>query len=185
LNHTSTFTVIVNEENSPPALSPVSDQTVAVGDTLSVTLTASDNDVPSNALMFGLVAAPAGASLDPTTGQLNWTPDTNQTVSNYLFSARVTDNGSPNLSDTTSFAVSVTVPPALLVELTTVTDDSVTLVWNAVAGKTYRVQYKNGLSEATWSDLSGDVTANSATASKIDDTLGSNAQRFYRIVLFN
>jgi hypothetical protein len=79
----------------------------------------------------------------------------------------------------------VTVPPALLVELTTVTDDSVTLVWNAVAGKTYRVQYKNGLSEATWSDLSGDVTANSATASKIDDTLGSNAQRFYRIVLFN
>ncbi len=75
--------------------------------------------------------------------------------------------------------------PALLVELTSVTGDSVTLVWNATAGEAYRVQYKNDLVEKSWHDLAGDVTASGSTAAKIDDSLGFARQRYYRIVVVN
>jgi hypothetical protein len=185
LNHTRTFTVTVNEENSPPALSPVPDQTVAVGNTLSLSLSAFDNDLPPNALMFDLASAPSGASLNATTGQLNWTPNTSQADTNYLFTVRVTDDGSPNLSDATSFTVTVTSVMPIQIEVTSVTASSVTLSWNAVSGTVYRVQYKSDLSEPLWTDLPGDVTADAPTAAKVDGSLNGAKLRFYRIVLLN
>jgi len=51
-----------------------------------------------------------------------------------------------------------------------------------VAGQTYRVQYRNSLSESTWTDLPLDVTATGPTASK-SDIVGSLLQRFYQIRL--
>ncbi|MDB6029588.1 MAG: N-acetylmuramoyl-L-alanine amidase LytC [Verrucomicrobiales bacterium] len=55
-----------------------------------------------------------------------------------------------------------------------------TLTWKALSGKTYRVQYKNNLEDADWTDLLPDVTASGATASK-SDSIG-NAQRFYQVI---
>jgi len=185
LNHTRTFTVTVSEENSPPVLSPISGQAVAVSNTLSLTLTAFDNDVPPNALVFGLVAAPAGASLNPLTGQLSWMPNASQADTNFLFTVSVTDDGSPNLSDTTSFTVTVTSAAPIQVEVTSVTASSVTLSWNAVNGTVYRVQYKSDLSDPLWTDLPGDVTADAATAKKVDSSLNGAKLRFYRVVLLN
>jgi hypothetical protein len=73
----------------------------------------------------------------------------------------------------------------LRVGLARVTLDSVTLVWNALAEKTYRVQYKNDLDAVTWNDLAGDVAADGSIASKLDKTLDAARQRFYRIVVVN
>ncbi|HKS37081.1 MAG TPA: putative Ig domain-containing protein, partial [Verrucomicrobiae bacterium] len=182
---TRTFRVTVNEENSPPALSPVSNRFITAGDTLNLTLAAADNDIPLNALTFSLASAPTDASLNSGTGQLSWTPALDQAGTNRVFTVRVTDNGLPNLNDATSFTVTVTADPVLIVEVTAVTANSVALSWGAVAGKTYRVQFKNDLSEANWNDVPGDVTASGSTASKVDATLGGSAQRFYRIVLLN
>jgi hypothetical protein len=47
----------------------------------------------------------------------------------------------------------------------------------------YRVQYKTDLSAATWTDLPGDITATTGTASKTDTTSGSDSQRYYRVEL--
>lgn len=58
----------------------------------------------------------------------------------------------------------------------------VTVVWGAIPGRTYRVQFKDRL-EAPWTDLPGDVTASSETASKTDATAGASLARFYRAVL--
>lgn len=182
---TRTFRVTVNEENSPPALSPISNRIITAGDTLNLTLAAADNDIPLNALSFSFVSAPADASLNSATGQLSWTPALDQAGTNRVFTVRVTDNGLPNLNDTRSFTVTVTADPVVIVEVTAVTANSVALSWGAVAGKTYRVQFKNDLSEANWNDVPGDVTASGSTASKVDTTLGGSAQRFYRIVLLN
>lgn len=60
-----------------------------------------------------------------------------------------------------------------------------TLTWSAIPNRTYRVQYKEKLSENNWTDLSGDVVATLATASKTDTTLAGAAQRFYQVVLFH
>ena len=59
----------------------------------------------------------------------------------------------------------------------------VNLSWYAISNRTYRVQYNGNLSATNWTDLAGDVSAASATASKTDSTLSNASQRFYRVVL--
>jgi predicted transcriptional regulator len=108
LNDTESFTVIVEEANSAPVLAAIADQTVSEGTTLSLTATATDSDVPANTLTFSLEAgAPAGASINATTGVLSWTPSDAQGPGTYLLTVRVTDDGTPNLNDTESFTVIV------------------------------------------------------------------------------
>ncbi len=60
---------------------------------------------------------------------------------------------------------------------------SVTISWSAVAGETYRVQYKADLNQSLWNDLPGDITALTNVATKVDDP-GPVAQRFYRVRLW-
>ena len=76
-------------------------------------------------------------------------------------------------------------PPSLLRPQVNPSNNSVTLTWTASAGLTYRVQYKNNLSDALWQSLGSDVTATNTTASKADASLDSASQRFYRILLVN
>jgi YD repeat-containing protein len=58
-----------------------------------------------------------------------------------------------------------------------------TIEWQAVSGKTYRLQFKNALSDAEWTNVTGDVTANSNVASKLDPTASGQPQRLYRVLL--
>jgi hypothetical protein len=56
----------------------------------------------------------------------------------------------------------------------------VTVTWTSLAGKNYRLQYKENWTDASWTDLLPDVSATGATA------MGTNAvdtatQRFYRV----
>jgi hypothetical protein len=57
------------------------------------------------------------------------------------------------------------------------------LSWYAISNRTYRLQYSGDVSANNWMDLSGDVSATSATASKTDTTLSDASQRFYRVLL--
>ncbi len=60
---------------------------------------------------------------------------------------------------------------------------SVTLTWLSGSNYVYRLQYKANLTDATWLNVSGDVSATTNTATKTDGTLGNAAQRFYRVQL--
>lgn len=60
-----------------------------------------------------------------------------------------------------------------------ITNGVATLTWPAISNRTYRVQYKTSLTNAGWTDLSGDVTATSTNATKTD-AFGTTA-RFYRV----
>src|SRR2546422_1149846 len=107
LCRSKSFTVVVNEVNSAPVLAAISDQTVAEGSVLTVTLTASDGDVPANALTYSMVTGPAGASVGASTGVFTWTPSEAQGPSTNVVTVRVTDNGLPSLRDTKSITVVV------------------------------------------------------------------------------
>jgi hypothetical protein len=58
----------------------------------------------------------------------------------------------------------------------------VVINWSAASNSTYRVLYKNDLSDANWTDLTPDVTATGSTASYTDHP-GQVSGRFYRIIL--
>jgi Tol biopolymer transport system component len=60
---------------------------------------------------------------------------------------------------------------------------SPTLTWPAANGKTYQVQFKNSLTDATWQTLSGNtwVSGNQGYATDLAPNIG---QRFYRVVAF-
>src|SRR5207249_1455260 len=108
LSDTKSFTVVVTEANSALVLTVPTSQTVAELSTLTATNSASDADLPANALTFSLVSAPAGVNLDSNTGVLSWTPTEAQGPGTNLITVRVTDNGAPQSSDTKRFRVVVT-----------------------------------------------------------------------------
>src|SRR5262245_44046400 len=107
LSDTKTFTVTVSEVNSAPVLGVIANQTVNEGSLLTVTVSATDNDAPTNTLTFSLVSPPAGASINASSGLFSWTPSESQGPGTSTITVQVTDSGSPALSDTKSFTVTV------------------------------------------------------------------------------
>jgi len=65
------------------------------------------------------------------------------------------------------------------------TDNAMRITWSSVVGKVYRVASKNSLSDSTWADLSGLLTATSTTTSYTDTTASRQPQRFYVVYVTN
>src|SRR5207248_1390647 len=107
LSDTKSFTVVINEVNTAPVLAAIADQTINELTALTVTNSASDNDVPLNTLTYSLVSSPSGMTINSTNGVINWTSTEAQGPSMNVALTIVTDDGSPNLSDTKSFTVYV------------------------------------------------------------------------------
>lgn len=59
----------------------------------------------------------------------------------------------------------------------------VTLTWNAVAGKTYRVQFTDRLLDASWRDLPAGAQALGDVGSQVDDTIDRARERYYRLIV--
>ncbi len=98
-NSSATLTI-----NHSPILTPIADQTIIEQGTLTVATSASDED--GGPLTYTLMAAPSGASID-TNGVITWTPTKAQGPSTNTFTVQVSDDGSPALTDSTSFTVAV------------------------------------------------------------------------------
>src|SRR6185503_9216898 len=109
LSDSKSFTVVVTQStpvNQPPVFNPIGPRTVDEGSALTLTATATDSDVPVQVLTFSLVSPPAGATITPS-GAFSWTPNETQGPSSTIITVKVTDNGSPNLSATNNFTVTV------------------------------------------------------------------------------
>ncbi|MCK9996253.1 MAG: putative Ig domain-containing protein [Candidatus Krumholzibacteria bacterium] len=64
---------------------------------------------PANTLAFSLEGTvPAGAGIDAVTGVFSWTPSAGQAPGEYPLTVRVTDDGTPPLSDEETLLVTVT-----------------------------------------------------------------------------
>src|SRR5204863_3093422 len=109
---------------SAPVLAAIANQTVNEGVSLSVSLSASDPDMPANTLTYSLVSGPSGAAVNPSSGVFSWTPGEQDGSSTQIVTVKVTDNGVPALSDSKSFNITVNEvnsPPVLAA----ITDQSV------------------------------------------------------------
>ena len=106
-NDFETISVAVSEVNTAPTLAAISDQTINEGQTLNLTASATDADLPAQTLTYS-VAGPAGMTINSSTGALTWTAgegdggDVDQVV------VTVKDNSNPVLSASRTFNVTVT-----------------------------------------------------------------------------
>lgn len=98
--------------NTPPVLALASNAAITAGQTLVVTNSATDADVPAQGLAWSLAGPPVGASVNATNGLFTWRPTISQSPSINLFAVTVTDNGTPPLSATRNFSVTVLRPAA-------------------------------------------------------------------------
>lgn len=99
---------IVSLENTAPVLAAIPSITMDEGETLALTCPATDADVPPDLLTFRLApGAPTGLTIDPVTGGMTWATGENHGPGTNVVTVRVTDNGSPNLSDEKSFTIVV------------------------------------------------------------------------------
>jgi streptogramin lyase len=93
--------------NSAPVLDPIGNRNVDEGTLLSLTITASDANLPFQSLLFTIdPGAPPGASITPS-GQFSWLPSEVSGPGSYPITVRVTDNATTPLSDTDTFTVVV------------------------------------------------------------------------------
>ncbi|MBC8096157.1 MAG: hypothetical protein H7Y43_10120, partial [Akkermansiaceae bacterium] len=106
LKATNSFSVDVNEVNVPPVFPVHTNLGVLELTLLTVTNTATDSDVPINALTYLLLDAPSGAVMD-TNGVITWTPDETQGPNTNTFVTVVTDNN-PHAINTQQFSVTNT-----------------------------------------------------------------------------
>jgi hypothetical protein len=104
LTDSETITVTVGEVNVTPVLGAIGNKTVDELVELTFTATATDVDVPPNALTFSLSGAPAGAAIDGATGAFSWTPTEAQGPEIYTFDVIVSDGA---LTDTETITVTV------------------------------------------------------------------------------
>ncbi len=102
------ITVTVNEVNVAPVLAAIGNKTVSELVALTFTATATDADLPTNTLAFSLDAgAPAGATINGSTGAFSWTPTEAQGPGSFPITIRATDNGAPPMSDFEVITVTV------------------------------------------------------------------------------
>jgi polygalacturonase len=171
--------VTISPSNTAPLLAPISSRTITAGSTLSLTATAADTDQPPQRLTFSLPIAPVGASVDPATGMLTWRPGIAQAGVN-PFTLVVTDSGSPNLSATQTFNVTVNLPAPPSIQPASFTNGQFSFSINGASGPDYLVQASTNLTN--WITI---ATNNAPTPPFLWSDPDTNlfTRRFYRVLL--
>jgi DNA/RNA endonuclease G (NUC1) len=113
---TAGVSVWINPQNDPPVLTSVP-SAVTTPELATYTFTALASDVDSASLTFSLAGAPAGATINATTGQFSWTPTEAQggTGVAYAFTVSVTDGTSNADANVVITVTEVNQAPALVV----------------------------------------------------------------------
>jgi ELWxxDGT repeat protein len=110
------YVVTAAPPNQPPVTASIADRTAYQGDLLKIQVVATDPDAGQTLVYSVDPSAPARATIDPKTGAFSWAIPATQPPGRYPFTIRVTDSGSPPLSATATFAITVNqtrTPPVL------------------------------------------------------------------------
>ena len=166
--------------NHAPVLAPIANRTTGAGVPVTFTNLASDPDLPWQTLTFGLMSAPAGATLDPQSGAFYWRPAVAQANSTNFLIVRVSDNGNPNLSAYQSafFTVNPLNPPTL--GSVSLANGHFQLSASGDPGPDYMIQSSTNLVD--WS-LVFSTNSPSLPFTWTDPDANPWAARFYRVVL--
>jgi hypothetical protein len=182
---TNSFTVVVNEVNTPPVIGAINDLTVNPGQTVGLVVPATDSDIPTNTPTFALLASPPGLTLNATSGWLAWRPTMAQAGTTNLVNVQVTDYNpwainAQHLSATRSFGITVNALTAVTLQPLGYTNDSFLLSVSGPVGPDYILQGSVNLHE--WLSL-GTNTPQALPFTLGDTNTLALTNRFYRVRL--
>jgi hypothetical protein len=144
-----------------------------------VTNRAVDPDAPPQTLTFNLVQAPTNATLNSSSGVFVWRPAVAQANTTNLVAIRVTDNGSPALSATNTFTVTVPLLSPPVISSIRNASAQLSLTINGAVGPDYTLLTSTNL--LAWQPM---LTTNPpALPMTLVLTNDASPQRFYRVEL--
>ena len=130
-------------------------QTVNVGQTVAITANATDTTTSRRTLIFSLLVGPASATLtqlNNTNAAFSWRPQVTDANTINPVTLKVADSGSPSLSATQSFTITVNPLALPAVPSAGWSNGQFTLrVTNSIVGPDYAVQASSNL--VNWSTL--------------------------------
>lgn len=177
---TATLTVI---PNAPPVFNPTSSTNINVGVNLVVASAAVDTNVPAQTLTYSLLAGPSGSAVNSGNGNFTWRPTTAQADTTNAVSVVVTDNGTPNLSATNNFTVTVNPLPAPATSAPSYAGGLFSVSVNGQIGPDYLLQATTNLTSPVWITV---ATTNSPATMPVlltDPNAGTQPAQFYRILV--
>jgi carbonic anhydrase/acetyltransferase-like protein (isoleucine patch superfamily) len=135
--------------NHAPTLATISNYVINAGITLVFTNSASDADLPWQTLAFSLLTSPAGATIDTNSGVFTWRPVIAQANTTNQVQVKVADNGSPSLSATRSFVVTVNPINAPALSAAAIANGQFAFQVNGDFGPDYSIQTSTNLMDWT------------------------------------
>ena len=168
--------------NTPPQLASIPSYVIRLGQSVNFNAMATDPEAPPQILTYSLGGTPPLGATITSGGAFSWTPMANQVPSTNSLIVTVNDNGVPMESASQGFTIIALPQP--VAGISADGSGSVTIVFDTIVGRSYRVDYKNNLTDATWLPLTPNVVATGVTLS-VPDNIGAQPQRFYRIVEVN
>ena len=166
--------------NRPPVLAPISNQTILAGRTLVVTNSASDADVPAQTLTYSLLSAPAGVCINTNSGALTWRPAIAQSPATHAVNVVVSDNGTPVMSATQGFTVTVLRPALPTLDAASITNGRFGFWIAGDAGPDYTIQASTDL--VSWSSVATSMSP-AVPLYWADTNSTPFPSRFYRALL--
>jgi hypothetical protein len=127
---------IPNQPNSPPVLGSIGNKGGNELSQLSFTVSATDPDAQQTRTYSLDEGAPNGAAINSESGVFTWTPTEAQGPNVYGITIRVTDNGTPNQSDSETISITVNevnVAPVLFPIGNRMADEETLLTFTALA----------------------------------------------------
>ena len=180
ISHMKTIALtLTGPTNTPPVLAAITNQTVNVGQTVAFTANATDTNQPTQTLTFALLAGATNATLNTNNGAFSFRPLVTQANSTNNFTLKVSDNGTPSLSATQSFTV--TVNPLTQPSFANISAAGGQFSFNVTgqSGPDYAIETSTNLTQ--WSNVF--ITNSPALPFTWTDGATNSPQRFYRIKL--
>jgi carbonic anhydrase/acetyltransferase-like protein (isoleucine patch superfamily) len=161
-------------------LAAIPSYTLNAGAILSVTNSATDPNQPPLPLTFSLLSAPAGATIDPVSGQFTWRPTVAQANTTNLITVQVVNQAAVPLTATQSFAVTVNPVTTPQISQLQLANGRIGFRLSGSLGPDYQIQISTNL--AAWTTL---VSTNPATlpCDWVDSSQPTNPVQFYRVLL--
>lgn len=168
--------------NLAPVLAPISNRTVIAGETLRITNSVSNTDTLVAPLVFSLQsspAPPAGAAIAASTGVFTWRPAIAQANSTNLLAVRVSDSGTPALTGSQTFSVTVLLPSPPLFSNAILENGALSSWVSGDPGPDYTLLTSTNLRD--WTAIQ--TLASPATPFQLVRPAQANGGEFYRIRL--